>query len=144
MEISTEEAEARVRAICDFVREAASQGQPIQPEQQAIYDVDYLLMEANSGASFEQYFRWASLDEIKRVIPALKTVGLNDIALMVEKAIAVAFPNGLPESDDAKSDQTSWTEEQEACLGEELFPPFEEQNGRITNVLAAYADRVGA
>jgi len=64
MEISTEENEAIVRRICNSVTAAAEDRVMITPEQQNIYDVDYLVMEVNSGASFEQYFRWASVDEI--------------------------------------------------------------------------------
>ncbi len=144
MEQSTEESEAVVQRVCEFVRSAAEKGEPIRPEQQAIYDVDYLLTEVNSGASFEQYFRWASVDDILRVITSLKMVGLSDIASLTERAISVAFPNGIPSTDEEKSGATSWTDEQNEQLGDGLFPQFEEQNGRITNVLAAYAKRVGA
>ena len=143
MERSTEETEAIVRRVCDFVRVAAEKGMAIRPEQQAIYDVDHLVMEANSGASFEQYFRWASIDEIRRVVGALRTVGLADIASLTEQAISLAFPGGIPASEEAKS-EADWTEEQLGMLGEKLFPQLEQQNGRITNVLAAYATRVGA
>ena len=143
MEISTEENEAIVRGICDAVTAARESGKPITPEQQLIYDVDHLLLEANSGASFEQYFRWASVDEIRRVKKALLAVDLGDIAQLYEQALQVAFPKGIPSTDAEKSDLTEWSEEQDQAL-RELFPAFEDQNGRITNVLAAYAKRVGA
>jgi hypothetical protein len=60
-----------------------------------------------------------------------------------EQALQVAFPKGIPSTDAEKSDLTEWSEEQDQAL-RELFPAFEDQNGRITNVLAAYAKRVGA
>ena len=113
MELSTPENEAIVRSICEAVS-------------------------ANSGASFEQYFRWASVEEIGRVVPALRTVGLLDVAELTEKAIQVAFPKGIPSTDEEKADLTDWSEAQDERL-RELFPAFEEQNGRITNVLAAFA-----
>jgi hypothetical protein len=50
-----------------------------------------LLTEANSGASFEQYFRWASVDEMGRVKKALLAVDLGDIAQLYEQAFQVAL-----------------------------------------------------
>jgi hypothetical protein len=138
MEISTPENEAIVRSICEAVSAARESGKPIKPDHQLIYDIDYLLMEANSGASFEQYFRWASVEEIGRVVPALRTVGLLDVAELTEKAIQAAFPKGIPSTDEEKSGLTEWSEAQDERL-RELFPALEDQNGRITNVLAAFA-----
>jgi hypothetical protein len=138
MELSTPENEAIVRSICEAVSAARESGNPIEPDHQLIYDIDYLLMEANSGASFEQYFRWASVEEIARVVPALRTVGLLDVAELTGKAIQVAFPKGIPSTDEEKADLTDWSEAQDERL-RELFPALEEHNGRITNVLAAFA-----
>jgi hypothetical protein len=143
MEISTEENEAIVRRICNSVTAAAEDRVMITPEQQNIYDVDYLVMEVNSGASFEQYFRWASVDEISRVVHALGVVGVEDIAELTKRAIAIAFPGGVPVDDETKSDLTDLSEEQERSL-EALFMDLEEQNGRIINTLASYATQVGA
>jgi len=143
MEQSTPENEASVRRVCELVTAPREGGGTVTTDQQIIYDVDYLLMETNSGASFEQYFRWASVDEITRVKEALLAVDLDDIAQLYERALQVAFPKGLPTTDAEKSDLTEWSEEQDHAL-RELFPAFEDQNGRITNVLAAYAKRVGA
>jgi hypothetical protein len=141
METSTEENEAIVRGICEAVTAARESGKPISPEQQLVYDIDYLLMEANSGASFEQYFRWASVDEIKRVVPALRKVGLVDVAELTETAIRVAFPQGVPSTDEEKSALTEWSETQAEQL-RELFPALEDQNGRVINTLAMFARKV--
>ena len=143
MEQSTLENEASVRRVCDLVTATRESGGTVTIDQQIIYDVDYLLTEANSGASFEQYFRWASVDEIRRVKNALLAMDLGDIAQLYGQAIRVAFPNGIPSTDAEKSDLTEWSEEQDHAL-RELFPALEDQNGRITNVLAAHAKRVGA
>ena len=143
MEQSTLENEASVRRVCDLVTAARESGGAVTTDQQIIYDVDYLLTEANSGASFEQYFRWASVDEIRRLKKALLAVDLGDIAQLYEQALQVAFPKGIPSTDAEKSDLTEWSEEQDQAL-RELFPALEDQNGRITNVLAGYARRVGA
>jgi hypothetical protein len=140
MEISTLENEAIVRSICEAVSADRESGKSIKPDHQRIYDIDFLLMEANSGASFEQYFRWASVEEIGRVVPALRAVGLPDMAELTEKAILVAFPKGIPSTDEEKTGLTDWSAAQDEKL-RELFPAFEDQNGRITNVLAAFASR---
>ena len=140
MEISTEENEAIVRRICDAVTAARESGKAISPEQQLVYDIDYLLTEANSGASFEQYFRWASVEEIRRVVPALRKVGLVDVAELTEKAIRVAFPKGIPSTDEEKSRLTEWSETQDEQL-RELFPALEDQNGRVINTLANFAGK---
>ena len=142
MEISTEENEAIVRRVCDSVAAAAEAMVMITPEQQNIYDVDYLVMEANSGASFEQYFRWASVDQISRIVHVLGVVGVEDIAELAKRAIDIAFPGGVPLDDETKSDLADWSEEQERGL-ETLFLELEEQNGRIINTLASYATQVG-
>ena len=143
MEQSTPEDEAIVRRVCDLVTAAKESGAAVTTDQQIIYDVDYLLTEANSGASFEQYFRWASVAEIRRVKKALLAVDLGDIAQLYERALQMAFPKGIPSTDAEKSDLTEWSAEQDQALGD-LFPAFEDKNGRITNVLAAYAKRVAA
>ena len=54
MELSTPENEAIVRSICEAMSAARESGKSTRPDHQLIYDIDYLLMEANSGASFEQ------------------------------------------------------------------------------------------
>ena len=140
MEQSTLENEAIVRSICEAVSADREAGKPIEPDHQLIYDIDYLLLEANSGASFEQYFRWASVEEIGRIVPALRKVGLLDVADLTAQAIQVAFPKGIPSTAEQKADLTDWSEAQDERL-RELFPALEDQNGRITNVLAAFAKK---
>ena len=54
----------------------------------------------------------------------------------------MAFPNGLPATDDEKSDSTDWTAEQEGALSA-LFLRLEDHNGQVTNRLADYARRAG-
>jgi hypothetical protein len=102
-----------------------------------VYHVEMLSQEVNSGASFEQYFRWASIDEISQAAGRLDSLGLPEVAEIARRAIDVAFPDGIPATDDEKSDQVDWTEEQEEALGA-LAEEFEEFNGRIINRLAEY------
>lgn len=138
MEMGTEENEAIVRGVCERVQAAAAAGEPIAARDQLIYDIDYLVMEANSGASYEQYFRWASPEEIGRVVAACRAVGLDEVAALTEQAIAVAFPDGIPSDPESMDDATDWSEAQEDQL-QQLFGKLEDHNGRITNVLGRYA-----
>jgi hypothetical protein len=69
--------------------------------------------------------------------------GLEDVSTLVSRAIEIAFPNGLPSTDEEKSEATEWTSAQEEALAA-LFPKLEDENGRVTNILAAYAKRSGA
>ena len=142
-ETSTQENEELVSRVYEQAMSDLEAGKPISPDQRLVHDVEHLMQEVNSGASFEQYFRWTSLDEITRIRDHLRTLGLADLADLVTEAIDIAFPRGLPASDDAKSEATHWTEEQESAL-EALFPRLEDENGRVTNVLGEYARRVRA
>lgn len=104
--------------------------------EQVIYEVEMLSQEVNSGASFEQYFRWASVSELHQVDARLQALGLDDVAALVRRACAVAFPQGLPQTEDALERATLWTPGQRvrlALLGEE-FCAF---NPAITAALAA-------
>lgn len=142
MEISSAENEAIVRTVCESVSSALEKGQAVKPEHLVVYEIDYLVMEANSAASYEQYFRWASVEQIGRIISALRMVRLEDVADLTERAIRVAFPHGVPTSNEEKTNLTNWSDEQENEL-RALFTLFEEHNGRITNVLARYVTMSG-
>jgi len=142
-ELSTKENERIVSSVYEAAMKELQAERPISAAQRLIHDIEHMMQEVNSGASFEQYFRWASLDEIARICEHLRTVGLEDLSSLVAQALAVAFPGGLPSTDDEKSGATDWTPEQGKLLAT-LFPRLEELNGRVTNVLGAYAKRAGA
>ena len=110
-----------------------------------VYHIEMLSQEVNSGASFEQYFRWASVDEISEAAGRLESLALPEVAQIVRRAIDVAFPDGLPANDEEKSELTDWTEKQEELLSA-AASEFEEFNGRIINVLAEFyrSSRAGA
>jgi phage-related protein len=67
----------------------------------------------------------------------LQSLTLSDVAELVRQAIAAAFPDGVPSSDEEKNDLTEWTVEQEERLSA-LAGEFEEFNGKIINVLADF------
>ena len=102
-----------------------------------VYYIEMLSQEVNSGASFEQYFRWASVEEISDVVNRLDALALTDVAKITRRAIDVAFPKGVPATDEEKNELTEWTEKQNELLSA-AASEFEEYNGRIINVLGAY------
>jgi hypothetical protein len=137
MEMSTPENEELVARVYTEALEARADGRKLSAADTVIYEIEMLSQEVNSGASFEQYFRWASIEEMSRVADRLESVGLPEVAQLTRTAIEVAFPDGLPGSDEEKDDLTAWTEDQEERLST-LANAFEEFNGRIINVLAAF------
>jgi hypothetical protein len=112
-------------------------GRELGAAELMVYHIEMLSQEVNSGASFEQYFRWASVGEISEAASRLESLALAEVADLVRRATAVAFPGGLPASDDEKSERTEWTADQEALLAE-LADEFTEWNGEIMNALGAF------
>lgn len=141
--ISTPENEALVAAVYARCLEDRSEGRDLSPAQEFLYEVEMLCQEVNSGASFEQYFRWASLDEIQRAPARLEELGLPALARLVRSATAVAFPGGLPASEAEVDELTEWSEEQEAELAL-LADEFSDSNGLLANTLADWYRRAGA
>jgi hypothetical protein len=135
--MSTPENDELVSRVYTQALEARADGRPLDAADTVIYEVEMLSQEVNSGASFEQYFRWASIEEVGRVVDRLESLGLPEVAQLTRTAIDVAFPDGLPGSDEEKDALTAWTEDQEERLSA-LADAFEEFNGRIINVLADF------
>ena len=142
-EMSTEENEKLVARIYEKAMTSLHNNEPITAAQRIVHDIEHMMQEVNSGASYEQYFRWASIDEMKSISKHLHMLGLDAVARLTDQAIKVAFPRGIPSSEEEKSDSTEWSPEQEEILSD-LFTQLEEHNGHVTNVLGAYARRVGA
>jgi len=129
-----------VRKIADsLIGEINSPGKPPETaEMKIFYDVYCLDMEIGSGASFEQYFRWSSKEQVDRILNQLKAVGLNDLTDSMSAAIDVAFPKGVPSDPDSYEECTDWTEEQEARL-EELYEKEEAVHTIIEEKIAEFA-----
>lgn len=128
-------AAAYARALQD-----RAEGLELSPADQLLYEVEMLCQEVNSGASFEQYFRWASLDEIRRAPARLEELGLPALARVVRAATALAFPAGMPASEAEMDELLDWTSEQEAELAL-LADEFTESNGLLANTLASWYRR---
>lgn len=136
-EMSTAENEELVSRVYTQALRDRQDARKLAPVDLMVYHIEMLSQEVNSGASFEQYFRWASVEEIAEAVSRLESLGLSDVAQIVRSAIKVAFPKGVPATDEEKSEFTEWSEKQEELLGT-AANDFEEFNGRIINVLAAF------
>lgn len=136
-EMSTTENEELVSRVYTQALQDRQDGRNLAPADLMVYHIEMLSQEVNSGASFEQYFRWASVEEISGATSRLELLGLSEVAPIVRRAIDVAFPKGIPASDEEKNELTEWSEKQEELLAA-AANEFEEFNGRIINVLAAF------
>ena len=136
-EISTTENEELVSRVYTQALQDRQDGRKLAPADLMVYHIEMLSQEVNSGASFEQYFRWASVEEIAEAVNRLESLGLPDVAQIVGRAIKVAFPKGVPATDEEKNKLTEWSAKQEELLGA-AASEFEEFNGRIINVLATF------
>lgn len=136
-ELSTPENDALIARVYLHALTAQSAHQTLDAPTQMVYELEMLSQEVNSGASFEQYFRWAPLAAISQASERLTKLSLVEVAALLHRAIQVAFPGGLPCSDAEKDACTAWTDEQlqELCALAEAFADY---NGRITNTLAAF------
>lgn len=137
---STPENEAVIAAAYARALQDRAEGLELAPALQLLYEVEMLCQEVNSGASFEQYFRWASLEEIQRAPARLDELGLPALSRLVRAATAIAFPAGLPASEAEMDELTEWTPEQEAELAL-LADEFSDHNGQLANTLAAWYRR---
>jgi len=135
-ETSASENEALVSRVYTQALLDRQGGRELAPADLMVYNIEMLSQEVNSGASFEQYFRWASVEEISEAVDRLTSLGLPEVAEIVRRAIDIAFPDGLPATDADKSD-LDWTDDQLERMGA-AATDFEQFNGRIINVLAAF------
>lgn len=136
MEIGTEENQNLVSQVYEKAMDAVHANQAISDETNFVYQIEQLSQEVNSGASFEQYFRWAH-DDVRNILRHVGNLEIPEIYSIVQEAISIAFPNGIPNDPDEYEECTEWSEEQEEKLAK-LFEKFENYNGIITNTLGAY------
>jgi hypothetical protein len=145
MEYVNQENVDLISRISSEVSQALGKHRPVTDEQYFIYCVNNLPQEVGSGASFEQYFRWARLEEIAMIVSQLESLGLSEAAEITREAISVAWPDGLPPIPDDKISLASWhgSEEQNARLTDLADKFLAEYDGMVMNRLADYARRVG-
>ena len=140
MEQGTDENATRVDQVYSAVLDALNAGKTISTEAELVNQVEMLSQEVNSGASFEQYFRWARVTRDSRILQYLKDLGLPEVCEIVERAFKIAFPDGIPEDDDDYELCMEWSEEQEQQLAS-LFAEFEDYNGVIINRLGQFIEQ---
>jgi len=140
MEQGTDTNATRVDKVFKAVLDAMNAGKTISPQAELVYQIEMLSQEVNSGASFEQYFRWARIAEKSRILQYLNDLGLAEVHGIVERAVSVAFPDGIPEDDDEYEQCMDWNENQEQQLVD-LFSEFEIYNGAISNRLGQFIEQ---
>jgi hypothetical protein len=97
----------------------------------------WLEAEVNNGG-FSQYFLNSSNESAKFVCEALRTIGASETAAICERAIAVAFPKGLPANpEDISAAAVDFPEATEANL-EALDAEFFEYPCDLTELLYAF------
>src|SRR6218665_2501918 len=116
-EMCTPENEALVSRVYTQALEDSNNNKTLDTADLMVYHIEMLSQEVNSGASFEQYFRWASIEEISEAQERLTSLGLPEVAEIVGRAIQVAFPDGVPATEEEQEELTQWSEEQEESLG---------------------------
>ena len=137
MEIGTEENAKLVSRVYEKAMDAVHADKSITDAENFVYQIELLSQEVNSGASFEQYFRWASTFEITEILKHVEDLKLPEVYETVQEAINTAFPNGIPKDNDEKEECTEWSEDQEIKL-ERLFEKFENYNCVIINKLGEF------
>ena len=136
-EQSTEENEKLVQEVYTNAMNRVHSDQILDEPDRMVWEIEGLMQEVNSGASYEQYFRWRPVSEISGIVARLNGLGLPEVAKLTQRAIDVAFPRGMPRTDEEKDHLTDWSEAQEKELNQ-LADQFTEHNGRIENVLATW------
>ena len=142
MEIATKENQDLLSSVYTRVMKLANAEKVLSDHENYIFQVELLSQEVNSGASFEQYFRWVGKSELDLIVKYVSRLDIPEVVNIVEEAIMVAFPNGIPEDEDEYEECTEWSDSQERRL-EELFEMFEEFNGVITNRLGEFIEANG-
>lgn len=96
--------------------------------------------EVNNGG-FSQYFLNSTGNSTPFVVAALETIGAPKTADICKHAIETAFPNGLPQSEDAiRSAAASFPDEVLTAL-EPLDQEFFSYPHNLTDLLFAYVSR---
>jgi len=137
MEMATEENDDLVSKAYTRIMEEVHAEKRITDHENFIFQIELLSQEVNSGASFEQYFRWVGKPELDQILGHVKNLDLPPVYEIVNEAVKIAFPNGVPEDDDEYEECTDWSEIQEERLSE-LFEKFEDYNGAIINKLGRF------
>ncbi len=112
-----------------------------QSQPQKVFSAIWALESEVNNGGFSQYFLNSSAESASFVVEALETVGAPDTAAICRRAIAVAFPVGLPGSEEAvRSAAADFPDE----ILEELEPLDEEffsYPNNLTDLLFDYVSK---
>lgn len=142
MEYATEQDEQLISSVYTRVMDAVHATEAVTNDEELVFQVELLSQEVNSGASFEQYFRWVGFKELQQICGLLQQLGLTEVNDIVTQAISVAFPVAIPENDEQYEAATDWEDEQLELM-EQLFEQFEQYNAVITTKLAEFIRHKG-
>ena len=137
VEIGTKENSDLLSETYERIMGEVHAGREVSVQENFVFQIELLSQEVNSGASFEQYFRWVGKEELDQILGLVEKLDLPPVCEIVSEAISVAFPNGVPDNEDDYEACTEWSEAQEAKL-ERLFEKFEDYNGVIINMLGQF------
>lgn len=142
VEETSEERQALIFSIYERVASDIRQIKSVTEEEQSIHDIYYISVEAGSGVSFEQYFRWADGESVIGIVRRIRELEMDDVANIVQAAITTAFSNGYPQNESDLEEAKDWSEEQNEEL-EDLYYQYESYEGLIINRLSEYAHKHG-
>ncbi len=75
-EQSTEENEKLVQEVYTAAMTRVHSDQSLEEPERMVWEIEGLMQEVNSGASYEQYFRWRPVSEISVIVARLYGLGL--------------------------------------------------------------------
>ncbi|MEE9363956.1 MAG: hypothetical protein V3U92_15250 [Cellulophaga sp.] len=83
MEMSTEENEHLVSVNYERSMNALHSNKKISESEMLVHEIESLSQEVNSGASFEQYFRWKGKREVDSILSYIEKINLPEVSLIV-------------------------------------------------------------
>jgi hypothetical protein len=109
-----------------------------QPEPQKVFSAIWALESQVNSGGFLQYFASSDGDTANYASTALRAIGANRCADIVERALKVASPTALPESQDARDALVESLGGRERDEVDALDSKFFEYPDNLTELLFAY------
>jgi len=112
-----------------------------QTRPQKVFSAIWVVESEVNNGGFSQYFQNSSCESAGFVVEALGTVGAPKTAEICRRAIADAFPDGLPaDAEEISSAANDFSEEIEEKLGE-LDAEFYQYPHSLTELLFAFVSK---
>ena len=125
-------------ALSDLVYSRAGPAglEGLRPAEQVVYCIDGLERDVNNGG-FEQFFVNSPGDYAKETQAALRTIGAQETAALVARAIAV-FPGGPSPDADQRGKQVDALSDDALTQLDMLSAEFMEYRDDLSGLLRAY------